>query len=303
MTTERAGSQSRPAEAKTSAPKKVVRRAQRPAVRTPKAAAVPVNSASFASLRPTPAAVPVAAAPRVVARPAIPPAAQSPKLLPAGHQGPDATMMYFLSLMLLLIIFFGTLVVVQQVLLIEAKSRLFAFARTAGGSAARLQVEVGQLREQLESTQAALAQARAQPQPTVVQDPDGAFRLTLPQNWFAVLDRAGTLDDLATPPADAVWRIALGPGLSPVIGGSLPIVIAKVAPAAAARYQRNFTNTAAETLILPNTDAAVKVTGVAGRRLVVVRVGETLYAIRYQLANDEDRALEQIALAITFTPR
>lgn len=226
------------------------------------------------------------------------------KLLPAGRTSTDGTVMYFLSLMLLLIIFFGTLVVVQQVLLIEAKSRLLTFARVAGSGAARLQAEVGELRQQLASAQAELAQARvAPPQAARVEDPDGAFQLTLPVDWFAVLDRSGTLTDLATPAADAVYRIALGPGRSPVIGGSLPIVIAKVTPAAAARYQRNFTNAAAEPLVLPNTDAAVKVAGEAGRRLVVIRVGETFYAIRYQLANDEDKTLEQIALAITFTPR
>lgn len=285
------------------ASKKTARGGRRTAARKPKPA-VPPPTAPVASLRPAPAVVPVTATPRVPVRSIPPPADQPPKLLSAGHQGPDATMMYFLSLMLLLIIFFGTLVVVQQVLLIEAKSRLLAFARTAGSGTARLQVEVGQLQEQLESAQAELAQAQtAQPQAASVEDPDGAFRLTLPLDWFAVLDRAGTLTDLATPPADAVYRIALGPGRSPVIGGSPPIVVAKVAPAAAARYQRNFTNAAAEPLVLPNTDAAVKVAGVDGRRLVVIRVGETLYAIRYQLANNEDKTLEQIALAITFTPR
>ncbi len=250
-----------------------------------------------------PTVQPVVVSLREPVPPVLPPPVTAAKLLPRGHTSTDGTVMYFLSLMLLLIIFFGTLVIVQQVLLIEAKSRLLTFARTAGSGAGRLQAEIGQLREQLETAQADLAQARvAQAQTASIEDPDGAFRLALPPDWFAVLDRAGTLD-LATPASDAVYRIALGPGRSPVIGGSLPIVIAKVSPAAAAGYQRNFTTPAAEPLVLPNTDGAVKVAGKEGRRLVVIRVGETLYAIRYQLANESDRALEQIALGITFTPR
>ena len=81
---------------------KAIRRSPRLVARKPKA--VPV-----AQTIPLAAVSPAVLPPPIAARPPL------PKLLPAGHHGPDATMMYFLSLMLLLIIFFSTLVVVQQV--------------------------------------------------------------------------------------------------------------------------------------------------------------------------------------------
>lgn len=270
---------------------KVVRRS-RPAVRKPKAAAAPQT-------------VPLAAISKTPPPPPPPPAAvrpQLPKLLPAGHHGPDTTMMYFLSLMLLVIIFFSTLVVVQQVLLVEAKARLLRLAEMTGTGTAQLQGEVASLRSQLDAANIALTQAQAA-RSAFVEDPDGAFRLPLPAEWYAVLDRNGTLDGLATPANEAVYRIALGPGRTPTLDGNLPVVVAKIKPASAAKYKAYLTNPTSEPVTIPNTDASVKVSGGAGRRLLVIQRGEDVYAVRYQMANDDDKALEQIAMSISFSAR